>query len=178
MAQVVLQPASTGLPAECFQATVETPVRLSRVLPLLTVADAARIAELHPSGEASVWGVKPGRDSGNIPRWERIKPGDIVLFSGNRRIFASAAVTAKARSREAADELWVQRNEKDKSEFLFFLEDVRREDITHASLMHIAGFKPGYLVNRFNVLNTDRSERIFTAFDLLRSISATYAPVS
>jgi hypothetical protein len=78
--------------------------------------DALRtLWHLFPSGQAQMWGVRPGappkrpeRDpfTVNEKRFAKLTQGDLVVFAGDSRIYFSATVAHKWRDPGLATELW------------------------------------------------------------------------
>jgi hypothetical protein len=44
----------------------------------LTAKDLEVLSGIYPSGTCSVWGVTPGEENINEPKWERIEEGDVT----------------------------------------------------------------------------------------------------
>ena len=61
---------------------------------------------LYPDEKVPFWGVTLGKNHANKNKWDKIESGDIVLFSGDNKIFASATVSFKLHNKNLAGNLW------------------------------------------------------------------------
>jgi predicted restriction endonuclease len=112
--------------------------------------------------------VTLGKTGQKVAAFQRMKAGDVVLFSANRQIFASAVVTFTARSREIADYVWGQESPGVSFELLYFLEDVdTSRTIAATDLNRVVPYDANYNIQGFSVLNTTQSENVLTAFPFL-----------
>ena len=102
MTSVILQPAAGPDAQQHYRDTMESPVALSRIQPHVSASVMADLTTSGSGGGVRVWGVTPSGES----KWNRIQPGDLVLFAGHGRFFASAQVIATAHSWGLADDLW------------------------------------------------------------------------
>lgn len=173
MDKVILQPSGSADAKQHFGDTIASPVPLSRLEQYFDGATIAKLRTLYPSGATPVWGVVPGDAGRNIKKWERVDVGDVVLFAGGGRIFASAVVTAKARSLAAATELWGTDANGSTWEFMYFLDEVTRQDIPYRQFNAAAGYAENMVVQGFVVVSEERSAKILKAFNLL---SSTHLP--
>ena len=88
--------------------------------------------DIYGSKPIHVWGVVPGNNDINIGKWGKIKPGDVTLFAGNNKIFASAVVTLKSHNKELALELWGTDNQGETWEYIYFLDEVKELNIPYS----------------------------------------------
>lgn len=169
MRLVVLQPAGGALPRAHYQDTVANLVDLQAHGTLLG-PDLPVLQALHPSGFAALWGATPGRGDVHVRKWQRMSPGDFVLFTEAGGAFAGATVTHTFRNEPLADALW-QRDDKNQTwELMFALDELRGLQVTYAELNGLLGYSPNKVVqgftgsspkSRFTVLNEGRSAAIF-----------------
>ncbi|MFC1957109.1 hypothetical protein ACFLVY_02315 [Chloroflexota bacterium] len=89
MNKVILQPAGGIAAQDHFDKTIRKPVALDRIRPHITADQYKSLADIYADGIVPTWGVVPGADRGNIKQWQKISYGDVVLFSGQKRFFAS-----------------------------------------------------------------------------------------
>ena len=152
------------MPQKHYEDTIEKRVSLERLWPYLPPEDGAGLSQVYPSATAPTWGAVPSNES----RWRKINPGDIVLFCGDKKVFASAIVRYKARSRRAAEQLWEAAKDGSRFELLYFVDDVRSEDIPMTAVNGTIGYELNYRVPRLNVLAPRVSARVLAAFPLER----------
>jgi hypothetical protein len=110
-------------------------------------------------GGVRVWGVTPSGES----RWNRIQPGDLVLFAGQGRLFDSAQVIARTHSWSLADELWGDDDDGRRWEFIYFTTPLDSQDIPYEEFNSIVGYKSNYFPRGFSVLDAHRSNLFLTA---------------
>lgn len=168
MTHVLLQPAGSAEAREHYQKTVASPRSLREIDPFLKPESRAELAEIYGETPAAVWGVTAGDGNRNRTKWERVRRGDIVLFTGGGRAFASATVTLSLHNRALANHLWGPNGDGDTWEYLYFLSEVRPESITYGQLATVVPYSSGqdYVVLGFTVLDEAQSANVLDAFNL------------
>lgn len=83
---VILQPAGNKGGREHYLDTVAKPVKFNNYQSIIDPKLYQELLDAHPSGEAAVWGIVPGKAPGNIKKWQRISAGDLVLFAADKKI--------------------------------------------------------------------------------------------
>ena len=164
--QVLLQPVGSSDNPH-FVDTIEHPVERERIFSSLDHQNRARLAEIF-AGRTSIptWGVTPGKNGINARKWQKIQPGDIVLFSRENRIIGSAVVAAKVHSVPLAVDLWKRNNDGETWEYMYFLDELTRLHIPYEEFNLVAGYEPNNVIHGFNVLNESKSQQIATALDI------------
>ena len=158
MTNVVLQPSANKDAQEHYRDTIESPVILGDVSKFLTIKEVVNLETIYPDGRMRVWGVTPAGH--NIGKWQRIEIGDITLFTAHNRVFASAVTTHKFKNKQLAEHLWGNNDKGMTWEYMYFISEVYERDITYLELNSVAGYKPKYVVQGFNVLSEEISQRI------------------
>jgi hypothetical protein len=164
MAKVILQPCASVDALRHYEDTIRRPVPLARVEPYLEDRDFQALKSLYPSGLVPTWGVTPG--GANEQKWKRISPGDIALFTGQGRAFASGVVRLKATNRALATDLWGTDDDGRTWEHLYFLDDISELEIPYASLNAAAGYVDAFIPLGFSVLAESRSEAVIATLGL------------
>ena len=163
MTQVILQPAGGAGAREHYENTIRRPVRLSAIKGLLAnPKDIELLGLLYPDGLVPTWGVTAGGRDINRNKWERLGAGDIVLFTGDQRIFASAVVTHKVHSEALAETLWGRGKEGQTWEYVYFIDDVRSQNIPNSVL----NYASDGIVRRFDILDREKSKTVLDALAL------------
>lgn len=168
---VALQPSGNASSRKHYQDTIERPVPLATLAKFLGPQVTARLREIYGHNPVPTWGVTPGKGGVNKGKWDRLGPGDSVLFAAESRIKASAVVTVKAHDARLARELWGEQEDGQTWEFLYFLTDVTGHNIPVSEIQSLAGYKDGFRIQGFNVLDAEKSARIRAAFELDGSMS-------
>jgi hypothetical protein len=82
-----LQPCAAAISKKHYEDTIESPVDLQEIATLLPQPDVDALLELYPSGKVPLWGAKPGENNQHVPKWERMRPGDVILFAKQNEFF-------------------------------------------------------------------------------------------
>ena len=167
MPRVILQPAGGPAAAAHFNKTIRRPVALPDILQFVTDEDARELRALYPSGTARVWGVTAGANFRNKRKWERIEPGDVVLFCGSGEAFAYAFVKRKLHCRPLAIELWDRDAKGQTWEYIYFVSEPLTHSIRYDRLARLLEFSPDYVVLGVTVLDEEKSAKVLEEFDLV-----------
>jgi len=163
-ARIILQPSGNADAREHYQDTINKAVPLESIAPFLDSATLDRLRKIYPSGNCLIWGVTPA--GSNLTKWKRISAGDVTLFSRNKRIYASATSTHKTHNKELAAKLWGYNSSNETWEYIYFLDELRRLDITYEQFNSAVGYAKNYIIQGFNVLDEDKSSSVLHVFDL------------
>ena len=89
---VVIQPAGNPASREHYLDTVESLVNISQYQELIgnTFLDLQRVSK---NGKTALWGVTPGTNDANVSKYKKLVPGDLVIFTREKKVFASAQIT-------------------------------------------------------------------------------------
>lgn len=154
MPNVVLFPAA-GRSVENFRRTVINPVLLADATRFLDRQTLEAIERTHPDQAAPMWGTWTGADGRFVRKWERVRPGDVVAFSGDGGLVASAVVTHKFRSRQLASHVWddlVKNNTVYPYELMVTLRDLQDVFVSYPAVRNaIASWGPNATVREMNV---------------------------
>lgn len=164
MPRILIQPAA-GVAAQAhFIETVETPVSLDRVREYVQAGELPEgIASLT---EVPVWGVTPGKKGQNAKAWESVAPGDVVLFYGQKRFFASAVVLGKVHNAALAQALWGLDPLGATWEYVYFLDEITRRNIPVQAFNAAMGYQANNIPQGFQVVSGQRAEELLALFDL------------
>lgn len=165
MRKIILQPCANKLAYNHYEHTIKDAVSLDLVDKYVTRAQANILGAIYKNGTCRVWGIEP-KSGGNSNKWEMIRKGDVVLFSRQRKIFATAVVTAKLRNYKLATELWGYGEDKSTWEYVYFLDEVKERDIPVEQFNAEMGYDAKNNIQGFTVLDEFRSAVIFEAFTL------------
>lgn len=171
MSYIILQPAAATVAAENYSKTISKGVPLDTLARFLNKDLISQLAVLYPDRNIPTWGVMPGFARVNVPKWKRIQAGDITLFTGNNKVFASGTVTLKVHSKALARELWGSNSKNnDTWEYIFFLDEIKERNISYQSLNKVADYATNNIIQGFSVLSPSKSEAIIRHFDLLSEV--------
>ena len=166
MTQVILQPAGQADATIHYADTIDNPVPLARINPFIPDSVRSALAEMYPDKLVPTWGVTPGKNGVNKKKWERIDTGDVVLFARQNTVYSSAVVTLKVHNERLAVELWKHNADGDTWEYVYFLDELQRLDISYRSFNAIVGYKPNNVIQGFTVLDREKSAAVLDELDV------------
>lgn len=165
MRLAVLQPAGSDVARSHYTRTIEQPVLLKDYTGLMG-RDYSVLRDLHPSGEAIMWGATPGKNNNNVAAALRMSAGDFVFFAGSGRLFSGGTVTHTFRNPALAQALWGRDQKHQTWELMFALDELRSFDIPYAEMNRTIGYASNNIVQGFTVLDAKRSAALFDYLDL------------
>jgi len=166
MSKVILQPSGNKDAREHYSDTIEKSIPLLSIKPYISLKEFETLNDIYPSGECKIWGVTPGSRDNNITKWNRIEIGDVCLFSREGEIYASAVTTFKLHSKKLAISLWDFDNKGQTWEYIYFLEEVKTHSIPYLQFNKVVGYADNYVIQGFNVLDNEKSNKLLQFFDL------------
>lgn len=165
---LVLQPAGDKA-RENLRRTVLTPVNRSVWAEYLPDADRAALEREHPSGSVPMWGTTAGARGQMRGKWERMAPGDLVLFLARNHAFLAATVTHKWSSASLADVLWPRKKSGDRQvpwELMFSFTRPTPVRISYSDLAAAARTDGPLGTREFNVYPSPISDRVAALLDV------------
>ena len=122
MSNIILQPSSNKDAREHYVDTIQNPVSLKSIENFLDAKTKNQLNDIYPSGDCLIWGVTPGGN--NITKWNKIKVGDVTLFSKLGSIYASGVTTFKLHNKALAAHLWNFNKKGQTWEYIYFLDEI------------------------------------------------------
>ncbi|GAB1795500.1 HNH endonuclease [Priestia megaterium] len=171
MSRVILQPTGNKDARENYVKTLENPVDIIRIKPYLTSAEFNYLSELYPNGLVPTWGVTAGKNNVNINKWNKVQAADVAFFSANRVLYSYGFITLKLHNKNLAQHLWGNNSEGQTWEYIYFLDEIREQDIPISQFNEIVRYAKNYKVQGFTVLDEDKSNAILSYFDLESEIA-------
>ena len=160
MSNLILQPTSNKLAAEHFVSTIENYVHISEFEPYVTETFFQTLKEFYPDGHVRVWGVISGKNNCNQKKWEKVKKGDIVLFSKKGGVFALGVITATLHNSRLAKYLWQKDGEEQAWECMYFVKNIKKTDMPYEKVNPLLGYKSNFVIQGFTVLDEEKSKAI------------------
>lgn len=159
MKAVLIQPSGGKVAKEHYETSIRRKVRFSEHLNALTSKELESLNSNFADGQAAMWGLVGGDNGINISRWDSINPGDIVLFSGKKKMFAMGTIVTKFQNAQLAKRLWGKDSKGQTWEYMYTLSDVRDTDISYTDFNKAIGDNPRNNHMGFRILKADKSER-------------------
>ena len=165
MSKIILQPSGNKDAREHYVDTIQNPVSIDRLSKFVNQDELNILKNIYPNG-AYTWGVTPGKNLSNHKKWLRIEKGDTALFSKEGHIFASGTVTYKIHNKNLALDLWKTDINGATWEYVFFLDEIKELRIPYLDFNIAIGYADNFVIQGFNVLDEEKSLRLFDSFDL------------
>ncbi|MBF4591607.1 hypothetical protein [Curtobacterium sp. VKM Ac-1395] len=159
---LVMQPAGDAAKVN-LQKTVLTPVPRHVWSEHLSDQDRGVLDREHPSGSVPMWGTTTGAKGQMQGKWDRMLPGDLVLFLANNRAFLAATVTHKWASESLADVLWPRKRSGAHLvpwQLMFSFTRPTPVRISYSEMATAAGVNGALGTREFNVYGAPISERV------------------
>lgn len=166
MSKIILQPVANKVAYEHYTKTLLNPVSIDMIKQHVDKLTYDHIQMQYPNGNVYVWGVKNGEKNVIKKKWERMERGDIALFARKGGIFASAIITIMFNSKSLALALWGSDKDNNTWENIYLVEEIHNINIPYKLLNSALGYKERYVVQGFNILNDEQSEKVGIKFEL------------
>lgn len=167
MTNIILQPCGNKLSQEHYKDTIEKSISLDDISNLITKDQYKALIRFHPDKKVKIWGITPGKTK--IKQWKKITIGDVALFSKTGGVFASTVITLKMHNPKLAKALWGVDDNNQTWEYIYFLSEVKKQDILYEDLNAVIPYKSNFVFQGFSVLNAKQSNNVLDAFDSFRS---------
>ena len=158
--KVILFPCANPISQRNFEKTMRNSYKLDTVKDYLLVNqynDLKNIGE-----EFYFWGTKSGTDK----KWQQIPNKSLALFFANKFAFSYGFVEYKLINQPLSDYFWGRDEQADKSyKYMFACSEVKETSIPQWAINETIGYKEGFVVQGFMVLNNKQS------FDLLNLVN-------
>jgi hypothetical protein len=113
---------------------------------------------LFPNGSCAMWGLVPGNNDTNRTKWERIEVGDVVVFTGKKKVFAIGAVATKFHNPELAENLWGVDENGATWEYMYALKNVAETSIPYVAFNALLGDNPNNNHMGFRIVGDEKAE--------------------
>lgn len=168
MTKVVIQPASSSASRQHFLDTVQTPVKLEEYKNYIG-KDFQSLVELSDDGSLAFWGVTPGHNGANISKYQKIRVGDIVIFTRDSWVFAHGEVAYLFENIEFAKRLWGEHPSGLTWQYMYALKDVNNCMISYQDLRNAIGSSDGDNFMGFRPLGLPKSVAVLELLDLKKN---------
>jgi len=149
-----------------YSDTIEKPVQIDIIKKFVDPVIFHKIQDLYPDGNVYVWGVTNGSKNVNKHKWEKMKQGDVTLFSKDGILFRTAVTTISFTNKALAEELWQVNDVGETWENIYLVDEIQALNLTCKQLNKIVGYEEGSVVRGFNVLDDEKSNALFNKLDL------------
>jgi len=166
--RIVMQPArrSEKDVDQHYQDTIVKPVVFDDHADLLDASTVEQLKQLFPDGQAQMWGVVPGKRNVNVSRIKKMRPGDWVFFSGDKRIYFGGTIALMWRNRELATRLWSTDHAGSTWEYMYALSGTRGFDIPIEEIRELLSWNPNRNIMGISVLDENESDALQTLLTL------------
>lgn len=121
------------------------------------------------NGPFAVWGAVPG--SGNLRTWDSMEAGDYVLIYKSGRIIFAAEVALKTRNTQMAKYLWGEDSNGKTWEYMYFLINPQKTDVSMAKLNPYLGYSENYFPRGFMAIDQNKANELLGHYgDILSAL--------
>ena len=171
--KVVIQPCSDKISAANLEKTIFKSVATKKILEFIPDHNTEQFARSFPN-QANLWGVTNGSNNRNLKKWEKINDGDKILLYRNKKLFLSGTIGFKIKLQNLARELWGTKDDGSTWENIYFIKNIREEDIAIEDFNRELGYDEANIIQGFNVLDENKSLRLLSIYlaTSLRTLSS------
>ncbi|CAG0984002.1 hypothetical protein METP3_02248 [Methanosarcinales archaeon] len=164
MVKIILQP--TGKDTITDARDIMGNLDLAKYKQFFDKSEYIELSKIYKDGKASCWSIKPGERKAD--KWERIVPGDVVLFS-QKGIVASATITFKLHNATLGSEFMGSDEDGEIYNYFYFFDNVKNQNISIKDFNNAAGYSSGNIIRGFEVLSEDVSKNILSRLPEIES---------
>lgn len=158
MKNIFLAPRSNETSYENFQSTIIGGRKYEEIEPYLN-EEEKKVLSKYPT--VSVWGNKESLRS----RWEKMVPGDYVLFYARGIFYYSARVVLTKYNKDLGSKLWPMDEDGNPWPCLFFIDNLQEVNIPIKTVQELAEYSPTWdRVQGFMPLNDEGLAAIINKF--------------
>jgi hypothetical protein len=165
-APFVLLAPSYGNPktVKRYRDTIEGSIDFTqpRYAELLTPEQLTDLQALHPSGSAHFWGAIATHNK----TMDSLRTGDVVVFTGGKKVRAAGEIGHLFRNEPFADLMWDQYAEAKSFVNVYTVRNVQEIDRPYEDLWSLEGFNHGDNIMGQRLIADGRAERILSAFGI------------
>jgi hypothetical protein len=171
---VAIQPAGNEFSRKHYQDTVENLVNLEKYRSFLG-SDSDDLFSIAEAGSIALWGVTPGTNGVNISKYQKLEPGDTVLFTRKGFVYSSGTITHLFHNKDFAKTLWNEDSKGQTWEYMYSLAAIQSHEIPYQILRDAIGSDEGDNFMGFRVLDGEKSD---AALEILNRPNTTFKRVT
>lgn len=136
-----------------FEDTIQRKRNLSEIRGYLPNEEIKNLEVIYHRSPFIVWGAVPGPM--NEQKWNKMRPGDIVLIYNKGFIRFVGEVAAKVRSKDLARYFWRETQAGDTWELMYFIVNEERVNVPMQHINKLFGYKEEFRPQGFTMVNED-----------------------
>jgi hypothetical protein len=140
-----------------FEDTIQRKRNIAEIKQFLPQDEITNLEKIYHSAPFIVWGSVPG--TMNESRWEKMKPGDVVLIYNRGYIRFVGEIASKVRSRELARYFWRETESRETWELMYFIVNEEKVKIPLQKINPLFGYKEHYAPRGFSMINEEAVEK-------------------
>jgi len=145
-----------------FEDTIQKKRDIAEIKRFLPQDEIINLENIYHSTPFIVWGSVPG--SMNESRWEKMKPGDIVLIYNRGCIRLVGEVAAKVRSKDLARYFWRENSGGETWELIYFIVNEEKVNVPLQDINPLFGYQEHYRPRGFSMINEEAVENFTKRF--------------
>lgn len=139
-----------------FEDTIQKKRNLEEIRSFLPPVEIKNLEDIYHNTPFIVWGAVPGPM--NESRWEKMKPGDIVLIYNRGYIRFVGEIAAKVRSRDLARYFWRETENRQTWELMYFIVNEEKIEVPLEKVNPLFEYQKHYRPQGFSMINEDAVE--------------------
>lgn len=162
---VIIQPAGSQGSRDHYRDTIENPVDLDAYRAMLLDEEYEVLRSIAGTPKIAMWGVTPGKSDSNVSKYNKLQQDDLVLFTRDKQVYASARIAYLFHNPTLARALWGEQEDGQTWEYMYALVDITPREIPYPRLRSAIGSKDGDNFMGFRVLDHVKSLGAFALLD-------------
>ncbi|PBC77086.1 hypothetical protein BX265_1823 [Streptomyces sp. TLI_235] len=134
----------------------------------LTPSQHSALLEAHPTGRARFWGATKAQDK----NMQRLKAGDVVLFTGKNHVRGVGEVGITFRSKAFADTMWSQDPKNGSWHNVYSLTSFQPTEIPYSEIWALPSFNANDNFMGLRILEDERAEEVLQGLGIETAASA------
>lgn len=150
MSKLVITVASSPLARQYLERSVQLGVPFATVAGHPAIAPILKAVEDHTTdSRVRMWGSVAGSDQRHFATWNRIEPGDWIVFSIDGRFRLAGRIYARLDSAELADSVWPPDLDAGSYQYLTFFDALTPIAVSPRAMSSALGYGAGYIYRGF-----------------------------
>ncbi len=139
-----------------FEDTIQTKRTLDEVRKFLPPQEIKNLEDIYHGSSFIAWGAVPGPM--NEVRWDKMKPGDVVLIYNHGYVRFVGEIAAKVRNKDLAKYFWKENVAGSTWELMYFIVNEEKVSVPLEKLNPLFGYQPNYRPQGFSMIKEEAVE--------------------
>lgn len=137
-----------------YQDTIKRKRNIREVSRYISSKESLELDSIYHGRDFAVWGATSG--SGNINTWNKMHPGDYVIFYQQGKFILMGEVAYKLRNRKLANFFWGTNRQGDTWEYIYFIINEKEINVPLSKFNQYLGYKENFTPQGFGAIESER----------------------